>query len=380
MMEITYQLTRKQDFFRENINTFVKQRISPRVVETDRADELPREVMDQLAGNRLLGLLVPREEGGEGAGFLDLCLALEGIARVCPTSALMCSVQNLGGRLLSGQGRGTQKERYLSDLMAGKAVFGYAQPEVLSLSLTDVSLSVSKEGDGFVLKGSECYVVNGDVAEVICLFAKDEQSVHCFLVEKEIRGLKVTRQEGTRGAEARGTCKVVLEDCRLAADNLMGEEGAGQGIMADLINEASCFTAARALGIAEGALDYAIQYSKQREQFGRRIGTFQAIQVILADMGARVEAARHLVYKAAAVLDQGGKERYRFSSIAKYFASKIAMEVTADAVQVGGGYGYMKDYPVEKMMRNAQLCEIVDGSNHAHQLAVAQSLLGDGFR
>jgi len=378
-MEITYQLTRKQAFFRENIDSFVKQRISPRVVEIDRDEEFPHEMMDQLAGNRLLGLVVPREEGGEGAGFLDLCVALEGIAKSCPTSALICSVQNLGARLLSGQGKGAQKERYLSDLMAGKAVFGYALPEVVALSLTGVSLSVSKDRDGFVLKGTECYVVNGDVAEVICLFAKDEQSVHGFLVEKGTKGLKVTRQEGTRGAEARSTCRAVLENCRLPVDNLMGEEGAGQGIMADLISQASCFTAARALGIAQGALDYGIQYSKQREQFGRQIGRFQAIQVILADMGARVEAARHLMYKAAAVLDQGGKERYRFSSIAKYFASKMAMEVTADAVQVGGGYGYTKDYPVEKMMRNAQLSELLDGSNHAHQLAIAQSLLGDVF-
>jgi alkylation response protein AidB-like acyl-CoA dehydrogenase len=379
-MEITYQLTKKQDFFQRNINSFVNQKISPRVVETDRDEEFPREVMDQLAGNRLLGLLVPREEGGEGAGFLDLCLALEGIAKLCPTSALMCSVQNLGARLLSKQGKGAQKERYLPDLMAGKGIFGYALPEVVSLNLTDVSLSVSKERDGFVLNGTECYVVNGDVAEMMCLFAKDEQSVYGFLAEKETQGLKVTRQEGTRGAEARSTCKAVLENCRIPADNLMGEEGAGQEIMADLISEASCFTAARALGIAQGALDYAIQYSKQREQFGRQIGKFQAIQVILADMATRVEAARHLVYKAAAVLDQRGKERYRFSSIAKYFSSRMAMEVTADAVQVGGGYGYTKDYPLEKMMRNAQLNQILDGSNHSHQLAIAKSLLGDGFR
>lgn len=379
-MEITYQLTKKQDFFQKNINSFVKQKIGPRVTETDRGEEFPHEVADQLAGNRLLGLLVPRQEGGEGAGFLDLCLALEGIAKVCPTSALICSVQNLGAQVLSRHGKPAQKERYLSDLMAGKAIFGYVLPEVVSLNLTDVSLSVSQDREDFVLNGTGCHVVNGDVAEVICLFARDEQSVHSFLVEKETQGLKVNRQEGTRGAEARGTCKAILENCRLPVDNLMGEEGAGQKIMADLINEASCFTAARALGIAQGALDYALQYSKQREQFGCQIAKFQAIQVILVDMGARVEAARHLVYKAAAVLDQRSKDRYRLSSIAKYFSSEMAMKVTADAVQVAGGYGYTEDYPLEKMMRNAQLNQILDGTNHSHQLAIAQSLLGDVFR
>jgi butyryl-CoA dehydrogenase len=371
-MDITYQLTKKQDFFQKNIETFVKQKISPRVSEIDREKEFPFEVIADLAGSRLLGLLVPQGEGGEGAGFLDLCLVLEGIAKACPTSALICSVQNLGTRLLSSVGQSDQKERHLSDLMSGQAVFGYALPSV-GLDLTDVSLSFSKEGTGFVLNGSECYVVNGDAAHLICVFAKNDQLTNCFLVENQPQDLEVTRSVGTAGAEARATCKAVFTNCLISAHSLVGEEADGQKIMADLFTEASCFTAARSLGIAQGAFDYAIQYSAQREQFGRPIGKFQAIQVILAGMGAKIEATRHLVYKAAAVMDQNGRERFRFSSIAKYFASKTAREVTTDAVQVAGGYGYTKDYPLEKMMRNAQLNQVLDGSNHAHQLAIAKS-------
>jgi len=372
-MEITYQLTKKQNFFRRNIDTFVKQKIGPRVAEIDREKAFPFQVIADLAGIRLLGLVVPKEEGGEGAGFLDLCLALEGIAKVCPTSALICAVQNLGARLISNAGQPAQKDRYLSDLVTGRAIFGYALPDVMSLNLTEVSLSFSKEGSGFLLTGPEFCIVNGDAAHLICLFAKNDQLTNCLLVTKDRKGLEVTGLKGTAGAEARGTCKAVLTECLIPSHNLLGREGDGQQIMARLISEASCLTAARSLGIAQGALDYAIQYSKQREQFGRPIGKFQAIRIILAGMEAKVEAIRHLVYKAASVLDEKSNERFRFSSIAKYFASTTAREVTTDAVQVAGGYGYTKDYPLEKMMRNALLNQVLDGSNHAHQLAWERS-------
>ena len=368
-METTYQLTKKQNFFQKNIDTFVKQKITPRVKEIDQAEEFPPEVMADLAGNRLLGLLVPKEEGGEGAGFLDLCLALEGFGRICPTTALVCSVQNLGAWLLSKKGTQSQKERHLSDMMTGKAIFGYALPDVLSLDPLKVSLSASKDNEGFILSGPECFVINGDMGKVICLFAKEEDSIHSFLVEKDTQGLKAARSIGTAGAEARVTCKLVLENCRVPKDSLMGQEGDGKEILAQMINVASCFTAARALGISQGALDFAVDYSKKREQFGIAIGKFQAVQIMLADISARVEASRQLVYKTAAVLDQNGKESKRFSSMARHFVSKMAVEVASDAIQVGGGYAYTKDYPCEKMMRNALLCQVLDGGNHTHQLA-----------
>lgn len=373
-MEITYQLTKKQGFFQKNIDNFVKQKINPRVKEIDQSEEFPSEVMEQLAENHLLGLLVSKEDGGEGAGYLDVCLALEGMAKTCPTSALMCSVQNLGAHFIATAGRPAQKEKYLPDIMGGGAVFGYALPDALSLNLTQVLISASQNGNGFLLNGPECFVVNADVSSVIRLIAKKEDSVHVFLVEREAKGLGVAKPEGATGAEARCTCKVILNDCSVPADSLVGEGAGGKGIMADQIKYASCFTAARTLGTSQGALDYAIKYSKQREQFGLPVGKFQAVQVLLADMDASVEASRHLVYKAASVLDQKSKEGTRLSSIACYFVSKMASEVTADAVQIGGGYGYTKDYPLEKFMRNAELNKVMDGTNHAHQLASVKTV------
>ena len=377
-MEMTYQLTKKQGFFQKNIESFVKQKIGPRVLETDQMEGFPQEVLDQLAGNRLLGMLVSKEAGGEGAGFFDFCLALEGIAKVCPTSALICSTQNMGSRVISKEGTPDQKETYLSKLMAGEAVFGYVLPqlEMLSLILTDIPLTGSKEDEGFVFNGSECTIINGDAADVICLFAGNGDLAHGFLIEKGIQGLTVAEPKGVTGAEARCMCRAVLKNCRISGQDVLGKEGEGERIWGELLLEGSCLTAAIALGTGQGALDYAIQYSKQREQFGRQIAKFQAIRILLAEMATKVEAVRHFVYRVAAALDQNNGDRYKLCSMAKTFSSKMIMEVTTDAVQVCGGYGYMKDYPLQKMMRTAQLTQVLNGSNQSHQLAASKWLLG----
>ena len=372
---MSYELTKKQNLLQKNIRTLARQKFKPLADENDRSSDFPYKAIDELAKNRLLGLLVPREEGGEGAGFLDVCLVLEGISKACPVSALICSVQNLGTYLLSKEGAPAQKEKFLSGLLEGKAVFGYVLPEGVSLDLTNVSASFSEENDHYIVHGGECFVVNGDEAKLICIFAKKGEWVQCFFTDKDIAGLSIGRPEGVTGLEARSAFRAVLENCRVPAENTIGKMEKGQEILADLISNSSCFTAAQALGIAEGALDHAIEYSKQREQFGRPISQFQAIRVLLADMGARVEAARHLIYKAGSALDEKGRDRYKLASIARYFTTKTAVEVTTDAVQVGGGYAYTRDYPFEKMMRGALLAQVLDGSNHSHQLFIAKCLL-----
>jgi len=377
-MEMTYQLTKKQNFFQKNIESFVKQKIGPRVWETDQMEGFPQEILDQLAGNRLLGMLVSKEEDGEGAGFFDFCLALEGIAKVCPTSALVCATQNLGARVISKEGTPDQKGIYLSKLMAGEAVFGYVLPqlEMLSLVLGDIPLSGSKEDEGFVFSGSECTIINGDAADVICLFAGNGDLAHGFLIEKGIQGLTVAQPKGMTGAEARCICRAVLGNCRISGRDVLGKEGEGERIWSELLLEGSCLTAAIALGIGQGALDYAIKYSKQREQFGSQIAKFQAIRILLSEMATKVEAVRHFVYRVAAALDQNSRDRYKLCSMAKTFSSRTIMEVTTDAIQVCGGYGYMKDYPLQKMMRNAQLTQVLNGSNQSHQLSTSKWLLG----
>ncbi|MBW1789075.1 MAG: acyl-CoA dehydrogenase family protein [Deltaproteobacteria bacterium] len=370
-MEASYELSRKQGFLKKNIETFVKQTIGPRVGEINGTGDFPREILKGLAGNRLLGMLVPKEDGGEGAGFLDFCLVVEGIATVCPTSALICLIQNLGARLLTREGRPEQKDACLPGLMAGERVFGYVatSSDALSLDLLDTPLTLTVEGDRCLVNGPACVVINGDAADVIFAFARNQETDGCFLLEKDAAGLSMTETEGFVGAEARCTCTAVIENCSLPEAAVLGTLGKGKAIMKEMICEASVFTSAMALGVGQGALDYATQYAGEREQFGMQIRRFQAVQMMLATMGVKMETVRQLVYRAASVLDQKSRERYGLCSAAKSFASRTAMEATTDAVQVAGGYGYMKDYPLQKMMRAAQLTQVLNGTIHSHELA-----------
>jgi butyryl-CoA dehydrogenase len=377
-MKISNDLGKKQKFFVENIKSLADKMLKPRAEETDMSRDFPRDLLNQLAENRLLGLIVPKAMGGEGAEFFDFFLMLEGIAKICPTSALMCSVQNLGAWFLSVWGTNVQKEKYLSAVIDGKLIFGYGLPEAVSFDLVATPFSFSKGysiQDGFVLEGPEVHMINGDAANLCVVFAKSEQSPSGFLVETDTPGFNGWSKEGLVGAEARYACKVRLESCHIPIENLVGEEGQADEIMRDLFFKECCFVAARALGIAQGSLEFALQYSQEREQFGRTISQFPAIQMLLGDMGARIEAARHLGYKAASALDQKSSSAQMLTSMAKYFAADAAFKVAKDALQISGGYGLMKDYPVEKMMRNSQLAQISQGSSHNQRLIIAKELL-----
>lgn len=378
-METSYELTKKQKFFVETIQSFASKQLKPLAGEIDNSSSFPGEALNRLAGTRLLGLLVPREEGGEGAGFHDVCLALEGIAKICPTTALVCSVQNIGAWLVMWLGTPEQKKKYLSRLLGGKCLFGFALPEPVFFNFLATPLSFSKKDspeDGFLINGPDMHVMNGDVADVIMVHAKNDGSpASCFLVERGTQGLLGRITEGMTGAEARYICKVKMENCHIPPGNLLGQEGGAEEILANFISKDCLFTSARALGIAQGALESAIKYSQEREQFGRKISQFHAVQMILGDIGAQVEAARHLVYKAASALDQKSRQAVMLTAMAKYFASNAAMKVAKDALQIFGGYGLMKDYPVEKMMRNAQLTQISQGSLQNQRLAIAKELL-----
>jgi len=372
-----FQLTKKHDLLKKNIRSLAVQQLRPLAGENDRTCGPPYKAFDVLAKNRLLGLLVPREEGGEGAGFLDTCLVLEEISKECPVSALCCSSQNLGTHLLSKEGAPSQKEKFMAGLLQGKAIFGYILPGGTSQDIADVAASFSGENDHFVVNSAECFVMNGEEAELIVVFARKGESMRCFLIEKRFEGFSCAGSKGISGSERSATCKAVLNNCRVPAGNTLGQEIKGEEILSNFIHQSACFAAARALGIGEGALNYAVEYSKKREQFGRPIKEFQAIRAMLADMSAAVEASRCLTYKAGAALDERSRDRGQLSCTAKYVASKMAMEVTRDAIQVTGGYGYTREYPLEKMMRNALLGQVVEGSNHSHQLYIAKCLLGE---
>lgn len=379
-METQYQLTKRQELLRQAVRDLAQKRIAPRATDIDRAAELPKEVVSLLSQTRLLGLVVPREYGGEGAGFMELCLALEELNKVCSVSALLCANQNLVARLLLAHGSDAQKKKYLPPLASGRALAGLALDEAeASLDAGGLPLKATKDGDNYLLNGSSSFLVNGDAADTLLLFATTEatagqEKMGLFVLEKETSGLSLEKMPDMKGGEARYTSHVQLKSCRLSRDNVLGEDGAK--IIVGALGELGTATAARAVGLAQGALEASVTYAKQRVQFGRPIGQFQAIQLALANMETQTQAARYLVYKAASLLDQGDKESARFGAIAKSFATDVAMNVATDAVQVHGGYGYMKEYPIERLMRNAKLAQLADGGNQIHQFLVAKALLG----
>ena len=372
-MEVQYQLTKKQTLFQAMVKDLVQKKIAPRAGEVDGTASFPHELTEILGQNRLLSLLVPKEQGGEGAGFMDFCIVIEEISKVCPTSAVICAFQNMGSRFILKNGKESHKS-YLPRMANGQIIFGYALNEAAALDLAAVSVTAIKEGRTYVLNGAPCFIANGDVANILPIFVLTNGAISGLLVEKGTSDFSVVKIEGLTGSEARYGCQAIFKDCHVPIESLLGQEGDGLRIMVDFMGEIGCSAAARAVGVAQGVLDYAIQYAKDRVQFGRSIFQFQAIQSLLAGMATRVEAARHLLYKAASMYDQGSKDAYRFAAMAKYFASEAAMSVSTDGVQIAGGYGYMKDYPLEKMMRNAKLTQIAEGPNQIQQLIIAKSL------
>jgi alkylation response protein AidB-like acyl-CoA dehydrogenase len=235
-----------------------------------------------------------------------------------------------------------------------------------------------RDGKDYRLNGSGYLITNGDVANLTSVFAttgSDQKAITAFIVERDSSGFSITKIEGLTGAQARYACEGLFEDCRVPRENLLGKEGEGMSIVTGMLGEIGAATAAKATGLAQSALEYSIEYAKQRIQFGHPIARIQAIQSMLANMATRIEASRCLFYKAAFLVEQGDKNAPKFGAMAKYFASEAAMSVTCDAVQILGGYGYMRDYPVERMMRNAKLTQIAEGNNQAQQLIIAASLL-----
>jgi len=372
-MEGLYELTKKQTLFRGMVKNLVQKRVAPRVAEVDQSEDFPAELNQTLAQSRLLALLIPKENGGEGAGFLDFCLVIEEIGKVCPTTALICMLQNIGCRLILKNGSQHQKS-YLPRMAGGQVIFGFALNEAASLDLATVPVEAAQKGEMYVLNGGPFFMANGDVAHIVIVFFRMNGSVKGLFIQKEKTPYAMMKTDGLTGSEARYGCKTVFTDCRVPRENLLGQESDGSRILADFVGELGCANAARSVGLAQGVLDYAIHYAKNRVQFGRPIMQFQAIQSLLAGMATKVEAARQLLYKAASLFDQAGKEACHFAAMAKYFASEVAMAVSVDGVQIAGGYGYMKDYPLEKMMRNAKLAQITEGTNQLQQLIIAKAL------
>lgn len=384
-----YQLTGEQELVRANVRKIAEERIVPRAGEIDKTGEYPWDLLELFKQQVLLGLSVPEEYGGSGADMLTYCLVVEEVARACASTSLIIAAQELGLMPILLGGSEEQKRKYLPRIAKGEYIcaFGLTEPNAGS-DAGGIRTRAKREGDEYVLNGNKCFITNGGIADVYVIFAKTGpdaglKGISAFIVEKDTPGFSVGKQEDKMGIKGSATAELILEDVRVPAANLLKREGAGFGIAMQTLDMTRPGIGAQALGIAQGALDCAVAYARERKQFGQTIGSFQGIQFMLADMSTRVEAARQLLYKSASLIGNSKElgvapsEVTRFSAMAKLFASDTAMQVTTDAVQILGGYGYMKEYPVERMMRDAKITQIYEGTNQIQRLVIGKCLVGD---
>jgi alkylation response protein AidB-like acyl-CoA dehydrogenase len=379
----TYRLTEEQVLLRDTIRQLVFERIAPRAADIDRDAAFPEDIRQLLADNEVLALPFPTEHGGVGADLLTQCLAIEQIARACVTSSLILSVHALASLPLLLAGTKEQQARLVPDLASGKnlAALALTEPEAGS-DAAALRTRAIREGDGYHLSGTKRFITNGSVAGLITVFAVTDpdaprhQRISCFVVEVPAEGFKVSRLEHKLGIRGSPTAELSFDGVLVPEENLIGAEGQGWELAMKTLDRSRPGIAAQAVGIAQGALDAAAQYARERRQFGQRIGEFQMIQAMLADMDARTEAARQLTYKACVEIEGGAADASRWASVAKLIAGDTAMAVTTDAVQVLGGYGYTDDYPVERMMRDAKITQIYEGTQQIQRLVIARALLG----
>jgi len=377
-----YRLTDEQELLRQTVRQLADERIAPRAAEIDTSGEFPWDVKELLAEHEILALPFPPVYGGVSGELLTLCLAVEEIARVCVTSSLILAVQALGSRPILIAGTDEQKRRWIPDLAAGKRLAAFALTEAGAGSdPAAMRATARREGDVYVLDGSKRFITQGGVADLYAVFAVTDpaapkgKGISCLMVDGDSAGFSVARLEHKMGIRGSPTAELVFEGVRVPAANLLGREGEGYRIALKTLEHSRPGIAAQAVGIAQGATDVAVDYARTREQFGRPIGEFQMVQAMLADMATRTEAARQLLYKACVEIEAGSPHAMRWAAMAKLFAGDTAMAVTTDAVQVLGGYGYTSDYPVERMMRDAKITQLYEGTQQIQRLVIARDLL-----
>ncbi|MFH1783918.1 MAG: acyl-CoA dehydrogenase family protein [bacterium] len=376
-----YFLTDEQKMIIELSNKVAVEKIAPVCAHYDETGDFPWEIVKVLAESDLTGIYIPEEYGGLGGGVFELCLAVEELSRVCGGISLCMAATALGTFPILLFGTQEQKKKYIPAIARGEKLAAFALTEANAGSdAAGIETTAKKEGNFYVLNGTKQWITNGGEAAVYTVVAmtdrkKGSRGASTFIVEKDTPGFSFGKKEDKMGIRASTTRELVFDNCRIPKENLLGKEGAGFIVAMKTLDQSRPGVAAQALGIAQGALDKALEYSRQRVQFGKAISSFQAIQHMLADMATQTEAARALVYAAARAIDSGAKDISKVSAMSKLFASDVAMKVTVDAVQVFGGYGYMREYPVEKMMRDAKITQIYEGTNQIQRNVIALQLI-----
>ncbi len=365
------------------VRELVAEKVAPRAAEIDELGEYPQDIRKLFAENDLLGIPIPSEYGGLGGTFLTYVKVVEEIAKVCASSSLIVAVQELGMLPILIGGSDEQKKRYLPKLASGEWIAAYALTEAGSGSDAAGSMRTraEKRGDKYILNGQKIWITNGSVADVVCVFAvtdpeKGANGISAFIVEKGFPGFHVGKLEKKMGIRGSPTVELVFDNCEVPAENLLSNEGEGFKIAMKVLDKSRPGIAAQALGIAAGALDYAANYAQERMAFGKPIGQQQGIGFMLADMKTEVEAARLLLYEAARKCDEGADDVTLWAAMAKLKCGDTAMSVTTDAVQVLGGYGYSVEYPVERMMRDAKITQIYEGTQQIQRLVISRAVVG----
>jgi alkylation response protein AidB-like acyl-CoA dehydrogenase len=376
-------LNDEQREIRDLVRQLARERIAPRAAEIDESHEFPWDVVELYRENDLFGLFYDEEHGGLGTGTLLALVAIEEVSKVCATSGLILAVQELGSLGLKLAGSDEQKARYLPRLATGEWLCAYALTESGSGSdSAALRTTAERDGDDYVLNGDKRFITNAGVAGLYTVFARTDpngkhRGISAFVVESDTPGFEVARLEPKLGIAGSTTGELVFANCRVPAANMIGSEGEGFAIAMRVLDRSRGGIAAQAVGIAEGATDYALAYAKERETMGQPISKHQLIAGKLADMDTACQAARGLLYRLGLMLDDGvdGPELTKASAQAKLFCSDTAMWVTTEAVQILGGYGYIKEYPVERMMRDAKITQIYEGTNEIQRLVIARELV-----
>ncbi len=367
----------------EVVRELVAEKVAPRAADIDASGEFPWDVKQLFAENDLLGIPFPAEYGGLGGSFLTYVKVVEEVAKACASSALIIAVQELGALPILIAGSHEQKQRFIPPLASGEKIAAYALTEVGSGSdaAGSMRMRAEKRGDTWVLNGTKIWITQGSIADIITVFAvtdptKGPGGISAFVVEKDAPGFKVGKLEKKMGIRGSPTCELIFDNCEVPAANLLGPEGEGFKTAMKVLDKSRPGIAAQAVGIAAGALDYAAQYARERIAFGKPIGQQQGLQFMLADMKVDVEAARLLLYEAARKCDENAPDVTLWSSLAKLKGGDVAMRVTTDAVQILGGFGYSVEYPTERMMRDAKITQIYEGTQQIQRLVIARTLVG----
>lgn len=378
---MNYFLTEEQATIKELAAQIAQERVAPVALELDEKEEFPWEIIKTLAKSDLFGLYMPEEYGGLGGGCFELCLAVEELSKACCGITTTYAASALGSYPILLFGTEEQKQAFLPDLASGKKLAAFALTEAGAGSDAGGIATVAiKDGNEYILNGTKQWITNGGEAETYTVIAMTDKSkgprgASSFIVEKGRDGFSFGKKEKKMGIRSSATRELIFQDCRIPKENLLSKEGMGFIVAMKTLDKSRPGVGAQAVGLAQGALDQAVKYAKERVQFNQPISSFQGIQFMLADMATQIEAARALVYATARSIDAGEKDVSMFSAMSKLFASDVAMKVTTDAVQIFGGYGYMREYPVEKMMRDAKILQIYEGTNQIQRHVIALQLI-----